>query len=405
MTLEVERITDEVNSMARVAAERQETQRYLVDMALRKLKEHANDWELISGRLEQARNLVDIKRLRAAHPLSSREALDAVVDPPSPPLKATLIGVDGSQIYPDRHHAFLYSLVNIGVFVFYHGQRGIAPTQYTIPFLDYPGRPGSGRTQFVDSHLAVGMRRDRGEIEALAKALVELQDAAKPILAVMDQRLLYWPAVGAGGGESDRVLHNWQVAMTEIRKSGGLLTGYIANPGKSSVITMLNALDIDEPGFDLEVLRVGGDLLPVNDAMLFQQILGPGQRSTVFVDVSQHNDAFAARDPENEVCFFYLNPGRSGGQIARIDMPISAAREPEVVATVHALIYDQCQILGDYPYLLARADEVAVISRRDQEQLDSLIERRMENQGLQGQTSAKLGAKEIARAGKLRHEL
>ncbi|MCI0396913.1 MAG: DNA double-strand break repair nuclease NurA, partial [Chloroflexi bacterium] len=326
------------------------------------------------------------------------------------------IATDGSQILPDRHAPYLYSLINVGVIVYYHG-RGRLPLQFTEPALDYPGRNGQAATppapyeageeaeQFADSGAVVSLRRDRAEIETLARIAHEQQDEVRPLVALLDQRLLYWPAVGTNDPEGSRVLHGWQAAMSDVRRAGALLAGYIVNPGKRSVITLLHTLDVNRPGFDLRILTERDAQPFLADNILFRHLLEPGQRSKVFVDVSQHNQDFYHRDPLNEVCFFYLNPGRSGRQIARVDIPRFVAQDPAAVAAVHALVYDQCRIMGDYPYVLARADEIAVVGYQDHESLDAMIEYAMQRYGVYHAITAKQSAKNVARAGKTRHEV
>jgi hypothetical protein len=68
-------------------------------------------------------------------------------------------------------------------------------------------------------------------------------------------------------------------------------------------------------------------------------------------------------------------------------------------------LHDQCQYLGYYPYALTRADEIAVVGRQDQQHLDVMIENAMQRRGLAGEATAKQQAKDIARAGKTRHEM
>ena len=403
MTLELEKLTAEIERMVVSAGNGQRTRRRLLDEALDKMHASATEWERIERRLNLALARVDRKKYRSARPLDTREPLDAAVAPRRSLAEATIVATDGSQIHPDSHGAYLYSLINVGVFVYFHG-RSVAPVQFTRPALDYPGKTDSDGGRFNDNGAIVSLRRDRSEIEALARATWEYGKQGGFLLAILDQRLLYWPAVGTGEStEGDLVLQAWQDSMTAIRNSGGLLAGYIANPGKRSVITLLHTLDIEEPDFDLGTLTTRDPAVSLSDAALFSRILKPGQRSKVFVDVSAHNEAFRDKDPLNEVCFFYLNPGRAGRQIARVDLPIGVASDDEALEAVHALIYDQCQILGDYPYALARADEIAVVGRRDQESLNAVIDRMMQRGGLSGSVTAKQGAKNIARAGRTRH--
>jgi hypothetical protein len=402
MTLEFEKLTAEVEQMALNVYERQKVRDSLLDQALAKLQAHAEEWAKVKHCLELAETQVGLKELRAARPLDSNEPLDAAVDPPPPPDQATIVATDGSQIMPDRHGAFLYSLINVGILVYYHGSAD-APSQSTAPVLDYPGRDED--QAFEDRATIVGLRRDQSEIQTLARAVWEQRHARRPLLALLDQRLLYWPAVGANESEGGRVLQNWQNEMSSIQRAGGLLAGYIARSRKQSVLTMLDALDIEEPGFDLTRLTKRDQTLGLSDGALFARLLAPGQRSKVYVDVSQHNTDFRENEALNEICFFYFNPGPAGRQIARVDIPISVAQDTQAVGDIHALLHDQCQILGQYPYALTRADEIAVVGRLDQEHLDVMIENAMQRRGAAGTATAKQRTKSIARAGKTRHEM
>jgi hypothetical protein len=81
------------------------------------------------------------------------------------------------------------------------------------------------------------------------------------------------------------------------------------------------------------------------------------------------------------------------------------AEDPAAVAFVHGLIYDQCKLMGDYPYVLARADELAVVGRHDEMNLNMMIDGLMQRLGVPDSLSAaKAGSKDIARAGRTRHE-
>jgi hypothetical protein len=402
MTLEFEKLTAEVELMARKVYERQRAYEESIDRSLARLRAHAEDWSLIDQCISQAVEQAGLKELRAARPLDQVEPLDAAVEPPAPPDRATVVAVDGSQIMPDRHGAFLYSLINIGVLVYHHGSAA-APQQYTIPALDYPGR--FEEENFEERATIVSLRRDQAEIESLAQAIEQQSQAPRPLLALLDQRLLYWPAGGANDGDGQRVLLAWQQAISAMRASGALLAGYIARSRKQSVLTMLDALGIGEPGFDMDRLVKRDQTPGLSDGALFARLLKPGQRSKLFVDVSQHNHDFAQRDAQNEICFFYFNPGPSGRQIARVDIPISLAQDAQAVSDIHGLLHNQCLTLGQYPYALTRADEIAVVGRQDQQHLDVLIENAMQRHGLSGEATAKQLAKEIARAGKTRHEI
>ncbi|MEM9774723.1 MAG: DNA double-strand break repair nuclease NurA, partial [Chloroflexota bacterium] len=107
----------------------------------------------------------------------------------------------------------------------------------------------------------------------------------------------------------------------------------------------------------------------------------------------------------NEICFFYLNSAQTGINIARVDLPMWVAQDDEAVNTVHALVLDQCKILGRYPYVLTRADEMAVVGKQDQAELEFRIARFMDRQGLGGRETAKQESKGWARGAKQIHEI
>lgn len=401
MTLEFEKLSDDLRQMARQAAQRQQQRSEQVVDLLQALHDHATDWPAIDHALAQGQDKGDEKHYRAARPLTQDTPLNAQIDPPAPPAQATIIATDGSQIVPDRHAAFLYYLVNVGVFVYKHGQPE-TPQPFTVPDIRYL-EEGQFEEDFILSSGQVSIKRDLAEIGTLAKTTwAERDTAVFPLLSILDQRLLYWP-IGSTGAAAQATVEKWCQAMTDIRRCGGLLAGYIDRPGKSSVVTLLQAVTADAD-FNWKTLGKSSANQGVTDTYLFSQLLAPGQRSCVFLDVSPANERFAAIDPHNQVCFFYLNPSHSSQAIARVDLPLWVAEQPEAVAQVHALIYDQCQILGDYPYALARADEMAVVGKQDQANLDMMIELHMGREGLEGDITAKAGSKNLARGGRTRHE-
>jgi hypothetical protein len=420
MTLEFEKLSADLDDMAASAFRRQRQTQTQIEVALRRLHESATDWPRIELALGRAEQQADAKHYRSARPLDSREPLDSHIPVPPCPAEATLIATDGSQILPDRHAAFLYYLINVGVLVYHHG-RGQSPDAFTRPSIEYPrenlldddGLEGdtADEDEFVASSAVVNVRRDLAEIGTLADIVWEHQFSTPPVLAVLDQRLLYWPAL-SGGSESKEAIDSWLQSLSRIRDCRALLAGYIDRPGKSSVMTLLKTIEhLDDPTFDFTQLGRRKMWSEPTDVDLFSQILEPGERSKIFVDHSEHNTRFRFNDEDNEVCFFYLNPSLSGQagsnsrQIARVDIPMWVARQPSAVDAVHALLYDQCQLLGDYPYVLTRADEMAVVGRQDQAELDHRIALRMQSAGLEGTLTAKQTSKDIARGGKTRHEI
>jgi hypothetical protein len=410
MTLEIEKLRGELHRMAISTAGLREEQRQRVDRLRDVLNRRAADWVGLNAGLDRAAARADAKYFRAARPLHESEPLNIPIKPPAPPPKAILIATDGSQIMPSRHAAFLYYLVNVGAIVYFHGENR-APDTLSEPRMHYPqlqddqteDEPGFDKS-------AVTIERDLLEIGTLSNLAWQYERSAQPRLALLDQRLLYYPFSGSDAAAREAI-EKWAEAISEMRESGALVAGYIDRPGKRSVITLVESL-VDEKDADWRMLgkrRPGDDL---TDATLYATLLGPGERSPVFMDVSQANDRFAANDPLIAACFFYFNPGsaRVDGHgerleprtLARVDIPLWIAQDLESVALVHALLFDQCRLTGYYPYVLTRAHELAVVGKLDADNLNEMIDLYMQEAGVIGSITAKQSDKDLVSGGRTR---
>ena len=402
MTLEFEKLTADLEKMAQTTARRLTQRRERVAEALHTLQAYRTNWTAVAQALTTAKEKSDEKHYRSARPFSEAEPLDSHIPAPAPPAQATIIAADGSQIMPDRHAAHLYYLINVGGIIYHHGS-GRTPETFSQPEIFYP-ESDEAIDSFNDTPGAVSIERDIQEIEALARQAVANRHNAQPLLAILDQRLLYWP-IGSAGVADNTAVTEWGSHMTGIRQAGALLCGYIDRPGTSGVMTLLRSLaGLTEAHFDWKELGKRKATQGLTDADMFREILQPGERSVVFATISDSNDVFMAQDAANEVCFFYLNPGLSGQNIARVDIPRWVAEDEGAVTAVHSLIIDQCRIMGNYPYVIARADEMAVVGRQDASELNFMIDVIMERHGINNDVTSKQGSKELARGGRTHHE-
>lgn len=405
MSLDFEQLSGVIREMAQQARMREDTRRDVLGEALTFMEEKAGDWEGLKAyhkRIEtDVLSGLGSRPFRGSarplsydkHGLTSRFAYEEG----HLPERATLVAVDGSQIVPDRHAPFVYYLINIGGIVYHHGS-GRAPETISIPQLSFPEADDLD-DQFFSSYASVTVKRDLEEMGALADVgCGRVGDV--PLLAVMDQRLLYVPTGDVSAAFKQKTIDQWQAEMERFEACGAWLVGYVDNPLKSAVLQMLYGL---HPSYDWEQPSDLGTWTGLTDVDLFRQILQAGERSKLFVDVSFANRRF---QQGNRVCFFYMNTGQGeASNIARVDVPYWLAQRPRAIASIHALLYDQCQILGSYPYIITRADEMAVVQRRDQEELEFRIGRMMDAAGLDAAVaSSKAQTKQWARGSKQRHE-
>lgn len=407
MSLDFQQLTHSLSQMAHAAEGRTLTRETLLNEVESFMRSNAHAWDA----LEDAYQFIDQNILQAtnyrpyhgARLLSpGAAAVDAGIDPNPAnfPPKATIVSVDGSQILPDRHAPYIYYLINTGGIVYHHGSA-VAPEVFTTPELVFPEANEIDIGRF-SSPTSVSIERDQAEIKELAERTKGNANHEGPLLAMMDQRLLYVPAGELAPQFKEKVLKEWQREMSTIRQAGGWLVGYVDRPAKSSVIAMLRTI---HPEWSADEPDNLGPWNGLTDAQLFARLLEPGQRSIVFADVSHANSRFKKAGKLNEICFFYLNSAQSGVNIARVDLPMWVARDEKTVNTVHELILDQCKILGSYPYVLTRADEMAVVGKQDQAELEFRIARIMDRQGVHQSETAKQESKGWARGSKQVHEI
>lgn len=301
----------------------------------------------------------------AAIPTS--EPLNIVVACPPVPQRFTVIGADGSAIGPDRHSLALYYLINIGSLVFRHGS-GEAPEARSIPTLAFRDEDLYEGDLLVSGNL-LDVRRDCAEIAHLAD-LVEAEPPG-PTLALVDGTLILWVLEDLPAAGRREKISFYLRQMERVREKGAALAAFISRPRHTEV------------GKLLHLARVGGDpvrareeknpLGRVPDRTIFAS-LPAGARSALFVSPSGINRNHY-EPAGHEIRFFYLNVAAEGREpmIARVEIPRWVAENPDALRLAHAGIVAQCRILGGFPYVLARADELAYISSPEREQLEEMV--------------------------------
>lgn len=404
MTLQFENLDQDIKDMVEEIRHRRDRQLDELSVALSILNENATNWEVVKEAIDTAGEKVDPHIFRTAEPLLELHPLNIGIDPGPCPQVATIIACDGSQIMPDRHAPFLYYLINLGAIAYYHGS-GYQPEIISHTILEFPREDGSSAFgSFPYDSASVSLIRDVEEISHLARVVDQQPGSSAPALAILDQRLLYIPSRGLPEKDVQVALNKWHLQMKSIRESGAWLAGFIDRPGKSIVLAMLQTIKNMIDPSSIPPVTEKPAFPHLADLDLFDLILEPGQRSPTFKEISAHNDTYIEHDPGNEVCFFFIKTAEQQGRLARIDIPISVANDQAAVEAIHALILDQCQIVGGYPYVITRADEIAVVTRREQEELEGRIARRLSDLGIESFTTAKQQSKYFARSNKTRHE-
>jgi hypothetical protein len=385
MTLELNKVTQQIDHMGHVLAGRAIHQAKVLPAAQALLHAFADDQEMLRQVAESEAG----QQLRCASP--GDERLDAAQSPPPLPDRLTIIAADGSQIYPDRHGLAFYYAINIGTIVYRHGS-GQAPEVKTEPRLCYTDAEVYPGGALVTGDL-VGAERTLAEMRALAEATLAEPGAGPPRLALGDGPLLIWlQRADLPQGRQQQILADYLACLDRLRGGRVPVAGFVSRPHSAEVVALLYLAQL-EPAARQQVKSLAEtDYRGLTDRALFGY-LNPGERSALFVRGTAANLDF--RDRGHTVYFFYVN---TGSDLARVEVPEWIAREPAQLDLAHAVVYDQCRFNNGYPYVLTRADEQAVILGGEREALDGMIAQAMARHGLwMPELSRKAQQKQVAR--------
>ena len=183
---------------------------------------------------------------------------------------------------------------------------------------------------------------------------------------------------------------DWFVAqLGKAQTAGVLLAGYVDRPGSRGVADLLALapLEAEQITQENKALR---RFKQMPDRTFFRRVLEPGQRSALFISSSPFNPILTGHGEDLQIAVFYLNVGGPGDPaIARVETPCWVANDPVKLGQLHAAIWEQCQAPGRYPYVLARAHEIAVVDMEQRRELENILAGAMLSRGLTPNISAK----------------
>ncbi len=377
MAIDFQQVRAQVKALGENAVERLSRLKELQAHSLELLHNHAGNLEGLRERAHEIARLHD-PNLRCAIPCAAEtgrsEPLDGCYPLPEMPEQATILAADGSQITPDRHAQVNFCLINVGAIQVRLGLPD--PPQMTVQsqlFYDEQLYTPSGTM----SEAQVALLRDLNE----RKWLVELaKNAPPPVITFTDGPMELWGAADTQGSQDfQRSLEAYQKVLVELKEMGATTAGYVDKPAANLVVRLLEIASLREE--ELPQVKRLYPLRGVVDRHLFQDILGPGERSAVFAIQSRSGQHYLG---DLALHFFYLNVGRPGKPwLARVEIPAWVAKDDQRLDNLQAVLMEQCQILGSrpFPYLLHRAHEAAVVTLEEKEQVEQMIVRAVPARG------------------------
>ncbi|MFZ5910714.1 MAG: DNA double-strand break repair nuclease NurA [Chloroflexota bacterium] len=376
MAIDFQQIYTKIKEIGAGARERKKTLEERRSRARDLLSAYASELDALRIAVDAAKRADP--SLRCALPLD--EALASSCPPPDSVPQAILIAADGSQINPDRHAATQFCLINVGALVM-QTRSGAAPEIHTHSELLY-GDELDTQTGVMTEGM-VALRRDlkeRSQLEELSR------DMDGAVVTFTDGPIELW---GARDGEDAKAyldaLDNYKSVLSRLQARGVITAGYVDKPSANLVVRLLEIASASV-GQDaiLSYLRNYHPLRGVSDRWLFGEksapLLPPGHRSAVFgIQSKSEKDYQGALS----LRFFYLNVGADAHPWpARVEIPKWVADDREKLDLLHAVLVEQCRMMGSkpYPYLLHRAHEVAVVRQEEKYQVEQMLAQELRRQ-------------------------
>jgi hypothetical protein len=285
-----------------------------------------------------------------------------IVDPHKVPMR-TLVGVDGSQIYPDRHQGSSCFLINIGSIILSYGIT--RPVKFSSDPQVFVGDDDAySHGSLVDY---INCRREELEFDAGLALMNTIKPAAAPgeqQLLLFDGALIFWHLESKDFAEREIFLSRYCASLVRLHDNNHLCAGYISCPRNKDLVNLLRFAmasrvcnNAQEPLDHILDVHVAEFFLPLHS------------RTLVFKHQSKLCDRYQAHV---RPYFFYLNVG---SEIARIEVPAWIALNDGYVDTIASMILDSSIKGRGYPVVLAEAHEQAVVKGPDRELFYHLIQK------------------------------
>ena len=292
----------------------------------------------------------------------------------------TVVATDGSQIAPSHHEIALCCLVNVGRILYTYG-TGEQPLQDSRPTLLHSEddlRPLIGGRRHPMTEELLGTLRGFAELDALVELAGLAVARGRPAIALVDGTLVPFMLEGKGAEFQDEVAERHVQAYDRLRRLGVPVAGYVSNGRAPEVANLLRLAACPKPTLICETCARQQPPceahLPLADRRIWEARLRPGERSPLFASQA----AVLARYGEHRTAFFYVHVG---AEVARLEVPLWVASEPEWLDRVHAAALDQADKGLGYPIALAEAHHRAVVSGEDRARFFTLVGQRLARAG------------------------
>jgi NurA domain len=293
----------------------------------------------------------------------------------------TVLAVDGSQIYPDRHSGTSCFLINTGSVLLEYGKTSGQPvTLYSRPHVftgDEKEYEGALATEMVNCkrqefELQIGLEQSiefKKRMGTCPPKLAEPEGPDKcrldtPFAFLFDGSLIFWHLESKEGNLKELFLNKYLGQLDQLYKEKILCAGYISLPKSKELV---NLVRVQLCNFKIEGCK---ELEAVNhlvDSSIARFYLQEHTRTIVFKSNATIGKLYP---PHLAPHFFYMDVGQ---EIVRIEIPAWIAQDEAHLNTISRIMLDQSIKGRGYPVALAEAHEQAVIKSPDRDFFYHLI--------------------------------
>lgn len=387
MTLELNQVASQVKAMGDSLAGHTVARNQALQAAQALLEQFSTEQAALLERVAGAEKVQQRLRFDWVGAAPTHEALFRAYALPPCPEPITIIASDGSQIFPDQHAITLYYLVNVGCIAYRHGTNQKPDIFKPQPVLCYDLDDILDEQGNLISAGEVRVRRDLAELQALADlAPAYTGTGRQPVLALLDGQLTL-RVIDLPFDQQQKNQDDYIAMLDRLEATQALVAGYIDRPRSTFVLALLRLAALAPDSITEEALR-HNPFRHLTDLDLFG-FLGPGERSAIFSVKAKGLEKYSLAG--HAIHFFYLNVSSISVQpyLARVEIPGWLAADAAAVDILHAGLVRQARLNGGYPYVLARAHELAVISGEERQAVEMMLAVEMRRHHLEPALSPK----------------
>jgi hypothetical protein len=270
----------------------------------------------------------------------------------------TVVSVDGSQIYPDRHRGTDCFLINVSEIILHYGANRSGAKLESFPYV-YTSEDEFSSEEFVSCK-----RQELEFYHGLELAKSVKAKANNPVVLLFDGSLIFWHLQSKDDQIKKHFFSKYISILQQCAEQNIIVASYISLPKSKDLVSLMRFDVGDKTLFEF-----------LTDADIAQFYLQEWQRSTLFVSNAQITKDYPAQLRPH---FFYLN---TGFEIARVELPDYIAQDQELLKIVQSVMVDQVQKGNGYPVALSEAHEQAVVKNHERELFYSLINNLNQSKG------------------------